>query len=273
MLWPLDRLRTIVRTLRSDHGCAWDRAQTHRSLREGLIEECYELIEAIDADDADAIREELGDVLLQVFMHARIAEEAGRFDIVGVANSIAYKLIARHPHVFVPYPSRKPEGEAVRLETPEAVVKHWHKSKADEKPERQSALDGIPGGLPALMRAEDLQKKAARVGFDWPDVAGVIEKVREELDEIERELASGDRRRIEDEVGDLLFAATNLARAAGIGAETALRHASSKFERRFRSLERSLKAKGRRPQDCDLEELEAEWRVAKQEDGNPDTQA
>jgi len=118
-----------------------------------------------------------------------------------------------------------------------------------------------------------LQKKAARVGFDWPDVAGVIEKVREELDEIERELASGDRRRIEDEVGDLLFAATNLARAAGIGAETALRHASSKFERRFRSLERSLKAKGRRPQDCDLEELEAEWRVAKQEDGNPDTQA
>ena len=269
MLWPLDRLRSIVRTLRSDHGCPWDRAQTHRTLREGLIEECYELIEAIDADDPDAIREELGDILLQVFMHARIAEEAGRFDIVGVANSIAYKLIARHPHVFVPYPEQEAKHPGIRLETPDQVVEQWQKSKAKEKPERESALDGIPPGLPALMRAEDMQKKAARVGFDWPDASGVIEKVREELNEIQAELAAGDRGRIEDEIGDLLFAAVNLARAAGIPAESALRHASSKFEGRFRAMEQSLKAKGRRPQDCSLDELEAEWQAVKRRDPNP----
>lgn len=273
MLWPLDRLRAIVRKLRSDGGCPWDRAQTHRTLREGLVEECYELIEAIDADDPHAIREELGDVLLQVFMHARIAEEARQFDIVGVANSIAHKLIARHPHVFVPYPSRDAAGGQVRLETVDEVLDHWQRAKVSEKPERESALDGIPGGLPALMRAEEVQKKAARVGFDWPDAAGVIEKVREELGEISRELDSGDRGRIEDEVGDLLFAAVNLARAAGVESESALRHASAKFEGRFRTMERALKAKGRRPEDCGLEELEAEWQAAKREQATGDSGA
>lgn len=268
MLWPLDRLRGIVRALRSEGGCPWDRAQTHRTLREGLIEECYELIEAIDADDPGAIREELGDVLLQVFMHARIAEEAGRFDIVGVANSIAYKLIARHPHVFVPYPESGGGEKRVRLETVSEVLDHWQRAKAEEKPERESALDGVPGGLPALMRAEKIQKKAARVGFDWTDAGGVIEKVREEIDELSRELESGDRGRIEDEIGDLLFSAVNLARAAGVEAESALRHASAKFERRFRAVEKAIQAKGLRMGDCGIEQLEAEWQAAKRaEDG------
>lgn len=263
MLWPLDRLRAVVRTLRSEGGCPWDRAQTHRTLREGLIEECYELIEAIDADDPEAIREELGDVLLQVFMHARIAEEAGNFDIVGVANSIAYKLISRHPHVFAPYPQRGGDERSVRLDTVADVLDHWQRAKAGEKPERESALDGVPAGLPALMRAEEVQKKAARVGFDWPDAAGVIDKVKEEIDEISRELASGDRARVEDEVGDLLFSAVNLARAAGVEAESALRHAAAKFERRFRAMEKAFKAQGLRMADCGIEQLEDAWREAK----------
>ncbi len=263
MLRPLDRLRAIVRTLRAEGGCPWDREQTHRTLREGLIEECYELIEAIDADDPHAMREELGDVLLQVFMHARIAEEARRFDIADVANAIAHKLIARHPHVFVPYPEAGGDKKQVRLDTVSQVLDHWHRAKAGEKPERESALDGVPAGLPALMRAEKIQKKAARVGFDWPDAAGVIDKVREEIEELSRELVARERDRVEDEVGDLLFSVVNLARALGVEAESALRHASSKFDRRFRIMENALRAKGIRMGDCGIEQLEAEWQAAK----------
>lgn len=266
MLRPLDRLRAIVRTLRSEGGCPWDRAQTHRTLREGLIEECYELIEAIDADDPDAIREELGDVLLQVFMHARIAEEARQFNVADVANAIAYKLIARHPHAFVPYPEAGRDEKRVRLETVSQVLDHWHRAKAGEKPERQSALDGIPAGLPALMRAEKIQKKAARVGFDWPDAAGVIAKVKEEIEELSREMASGQQGRVEDEVGDLLFSVVNLARALGVETESALRHASAKFERRFRHMEKAMAAKGLRMEDCAIEQLETEWQAAKRSD-------
>lgn len=268
MMTPLERLRGIVATLRSEHGCPWDRAQTHGSLRSGLIEECYELVEAIDADDPDGIREEAGDVLLHVFMHARIAEEAGRFDIEGVANTIADKLVARHPHVFAPFPSKEGEAPQIRLETASEVVEHWHRAKAGEKPERVSALDGAPAGLPALMRAEAVQKKAARVGFDWPEAAAVADKVVEEVDEIRRELQGGRRDRIEEEIGDLLFSAVNLARAAGIEAEAALRGATAKFERRFRFMEAHLRVSGRKPAECSLEELDRAWEAAKAQEAH-----
>ena len=205
------RLRDIVARLRAPDGCPWDREQTHATLRSSAIEEVYEMVEAIDAGDDPHFKEELGDLLLQVVMHAQIAGEEGRFTLEEVAAEIADKLVRRHPHVF---------GE-MRLGDSEAVLQQWDQIKRAEReskgaPADASALDGVSRALPALMRAEKVQKRAARVGFDWDALHAVVEKIREEVLEVEQEIASGDRARLEDELGDLLFAVVNLTRKARV---------------------------------------------------------
>lgn len=226
------RLRDIVARLRAPGGCPWDREQTHASLRGGAIEEVYEMIEAIDAGDDPHFKEELGDLLLQVIMHAQIAGEEGRFDLEGIAAEVSDKLVRRHPHVF---------GEN-KLGDSDAVLKQWDEIKRAEReskgaPANASALDGVSAALPALMRAEKVQKRAARVGFDWEHLHAVVEKIREEVAEVEVEIETGDRAKLEDELGDLLFAVVNLTRKAKFEAEILLNQATNKFVRRFHALE------------------------------------
>ncbi len=244
------QLIDIVAKLRGPGGCPWDQEQTHASLRGGLLEEAYEVVEAINnADDAN-LREELGDLLLQSVFHAQIAAEEGRFDFDHVAREISEKLVRRHPHVF---------GED-RCADSDAVLKRWDEIKRAEKGGvAESALDGLPGGLPALLRAQKVQKKAAKVGFDWQEVTPVLAKIREELAEIEAELAAGDTQRIEDEVGDLLFSAVNLSRKLKIDAETALHGATGKFSARFRQVEALARERQLVLDTMSLPELDALW--------------
>ena len=246
---PLERLRNIVARLRSPDGCPWDREQTHQSLEPHLIEECYELIDAINAGEDEEIKEELGDLLLQVVLHSQMASEEGRFDLDDVATAIADKLVARHPHVF---------GEA-RLPDSAAVLQQWEVLKRAEKQERQSALDGVPKGLPALARAQKVQTKAARVGFDWSDAEGALAKVREELGEVEA--ASGQR--LEEEIGDLLFAVVNFARKKDLDAEGLLLQATAKFVFRFKAMERLGKDRGLDLVALALPEMDRLWEEAK----------
>lgn len=243
------QLRSIVARLRAPDGCPWDREQTHATLRPGLIEEAYEVIEAINRGDDANLREELGDLLLQVVFHAQIAQEEGRFDFDAVAREISEKLVRRHPHVFA-------EGKCADSDE---VLKQWDEIKRAEKGLQQtSLLDGITGGLPALMRAEKIQKKAARVGFDWDAVAPVIAKVREELAEVEAELG-GRPERLEDELGDLLFSVVNLARKLKIDSEVALHRATDKFSSRFREIESLALARGLVLGKMSLTELDLLW--------------
>jgi len=263
VLKPIEKLVDIVRVLRSDKGCPWDREQTHTSLKPMLVEEVYEALEAVDSGvDAD-LCEELGDLLLHLVMHAQIADERRAFNFDDVANRISHKLVARHPHVFTPYPS--PSGETGRLQatTVEQVLSNWQQLKSAEKPERASVLDGIPKGLPALARATEVQKKASKCGFDWPDASGPLEKVSEELREIHeaRELQSQEK--TEEEFGDLLFTLANYSRFLGVNAEESLRRATAKFESRFRQIEQAVTASGKTWQDYTLDELESLWQQAK----------
>src|ERR1700747_2994428 len=198
MVSPIDRLKQIVERLRSPDGCPWDREQTHESLKPHIIEECYELIDAIDEKDDQGMEEELGDLLLQVVLHAQMASEEGRFDFDAVADVISEKLICRHPHVF---------GDT-KLATSDAVLKQWDAIKRGEKTDRESALDGVPRGLPGLAKAQKMQSKAARGGFDWPDAVGPLEKVKEEISEIEQ---AGTGEKLAEELGDLLFSVVNFA--------------------------------------------------------------
>ncbi len=227
---PVDRLRNIVAQLRSPEGCPWDREQTHQSLKSHLIEECYELIDAIDAGDDKEMKEELGDLLLQVVLHSQMASEENRFDMDEVATVIADKLVHRHPHVF---------GET-RLPDSAAVLKQWEIIKRAEKQDRRSALDGVPKALPALARAQKVQTKAARVGFDWNEADGALAKVREELGEIE----SAPENRLPEELGDLLFAVVNFARKKELDAEQLLNQATAKFAARFQAMERLAEGRG-----------------------------
>jgi tetrapyrrole methylase family protein / MazG family protein len=245
MTSAVDRLRKIVAQLRSPDGCPWDREQTHQSLKPHLIEECYELVDAIDAGDDKEIKEELGDLLLQVVLHSQMASEEGRFDMDDVATVIADKLIHRHPHVF---------GEN-KLPDSEAVLRQWEVIKRAEKQERNSALDGVPKALPALARAQKVQTKAARVGFDWNDADGALEKVQEELSEIE----SASERQIEEEVGDLLFAIVNFARKKGLDAEQALWQATAKFSDRFQAMERLAKDRDLELASLTLSQMDRLW--------------
>ncbi len=250
----LERLRAIMHRLRAPGGCPWDAEQTHESIVPNLIEEAYETVDAIRrGDDAD-MREELGDLLLQVVFHSEIAQETGRFDLDAVAKGISDKLVHRHPHVF---------GEAV-ADNPDAVLKQWDEIKRGEKGEVEVPyLHGTGRGLPALVRAAKLQKKAAKVGFDWPVETGVLSKIREELLELQSAIDAQDMAAVEEELGDLLFSVVNLARFRKIDPEVLMARANDKFERRFGEMEKDLKAAGKPLEKATLSEMEDAWVAAK----------
>lgn len=246
----IDRLLAIMGRLRDpETGCEWDREQTFATIVPYTIEEAYEVAEAVAQDDLAALRDELGDLLLQVVFHARMAEELGHFDFSDVAGAISKKLEARHPHIFGNEQSDERQSD------------RWEQIKARERAANgaTSAIDGVALSLPALMRAEKLQKRAARVGFDWPDPSGAAEKVLEEMQELD-EAAPADRL---EEAGDLLFAAVNLVRLNGIAAEDALRAANAKFERRFRGMEALAERDGADFAELSLEEQESYWQAVK----------
>jgi ATP diphosphatase len=260
------RLIEIMAALRTpDTGCPWDLEQDFATIAPYTIEEAYEVADAIARGDLADLRDELGDLLLQVVFHARMAEERGAFDFGGVVEAVTSKMIRRHPHVFA-----DAEGK-----TATAVKGMWEEIKAAERAEKPgeekapSALDGVPLALPALTRALKLQEKAGRVGFDWNDPRAVLAKIREEADEIEAELDAGDRQGVEKaaaEVGDLLFAVVNLARHLHADPEGILRATNLKFERRFHSIERALAAQGKTPRESSLADMDALWDAAKKEE-------
>ena len=250
-----NRLCDIVAKLRAPGGCPWDREQTHESLLPATIEEAYEVAEAARAKNDAHFREELGDLLLLVVMHAEIAREAGRFNVDNVIAEITEKLIRRHPHVF---------GESNARDS-SAVLKQWEAIKREEKKSDQHYLANLPAALPALMRAQKAQGKVARVNFDWTELRDVITKVEEELGELKHAIESGDRQSTEDEIGDLLFAVVNLARKCKLDAETALQSATDKFVGRFNLLEDELRGRGKKLGDVDLAELDAIWNEIKKE--------
>jgi MazG family protein len=251
------RLLEIMMQLRDpERGCPWDKQQTFRSIAPYTIEEAYEVADAIERNDRMALREELGDLLLQVVYHARMAEEAGLFGFEEVAAGISDKLVARHPHVF---------GDA-SIEDAAHQTRDWEARKASERAAKaqDGVLDGVPLGFPSLTRAEKLQRRAARVGFDWPELAPVFGKIREEIGELEREvMGKAAHPRLEDELGDVLFAVANLARKLGVDPEQALRGTNRKFERRFRHVETRLGEQGRKPEQAGLEEMDSYWDEAK----------
>jgi len=253
---PIQRLIHIVEQLRSPGGCPWDKAQTHASLRSALIEECYEVVDAITLGDTANLKEELGDLLLHVVLHARIAEESGDFKLQDVAQEICEKLIRRHPHVF---------GDDVTAEHPDEVIAVWEKAKSLEKAGRTSIMDGIPNSLPSIMRAEKAGKKAARVGFDWKNPADVLDKVREEIDEVQVAMQAGDSEEIAEEIGDLLFSVVNLARLQKVEAELLLHSATNKFMSRFQAMEKLLAAQGGSFESESLESLEILWSRVKED--------
>lgn len=249
---PFNKLREIMATLRSPDGCAWDRKQTHKSLLPYLIEETYEVVEAIENEDFDHLREELGDLLCQVVFHSQLAEEAGKFTLNDSIESINEKLISRHPHVF---------GEKRDLK-PQEVRDQWEKIKV-ESGEKSSVISGIPRSAPALVKAFRFGEKAGGVGFDWASAADVLEKVNEEIGEITSELKSNSPSGLESEIGDLLFAVSSLARKLEINPEQALNKTLDKFADRFRYIEKKVKQSGKSFDDFSLDELEAWWQEAK----------
>ena len=251
---PFERLCDIVAKLRAPGGCPWDREQTHESILPQMIEEAYELSEAVRANDTAHFREELGDVLLHVVMQAEIARESGRFNIDDILREISEKLVRRHPHVFGTSEARD-SG---------AVLKQWEAIKREEKKGDSHYLASLPKALPALMRAQKVQSKVARVNFDWAEVRDVMAKVEEELGELRAAIKNEDRQAIQDETGDLLFAVTNLARKCQLDAESTLQAATDKFVARFNRLEAELQSRGKRLGDVDLAELDAIWNKIKE---------
>ncbi len=258
------KLVDLVGHLRGRDGCPWDRKQTRETLKPMLIEEAYEVLDALDADDPKELKEELGDLLFQVIFHAQIASERGEFDLGDVMDRLHEKMIRRHPHVF---------GDA-DLRTAEDVLKNWEDIKANEKgtassslPQSEaSLLDGIPSKLPALHEAHQMTAKAARVGFDWPDLGSILQKLQEEAGELAAAERARDTARISQEVGDLLFVVVNIARFLEVDPETALRRCNRKFNRRFRYLEAKIKARGRELRDTSLAEMDALWDEAKRQE-------
>jgi tetrapyrrole methylase family protein/MazG family protein len=248
-----EEFQELIAHLRSPEGCPWDREQTHQSLRRNLLEETYEALEALDADDPAAMREEFGDLLLQIVLQTQIASEYGEFRMSDVVNSIYTKLVRRHPHVF---------GD-LELDDAGAVRVNWERLKAAEREvnggERKGLLAGVPVSLPALSQSEAYQQRAARVGFDWPQIEGVLDKIGEEIEEVRR--AEGDERALE--IGDLFFALVNLARWFDIDPESALRQTNQKFRRRFETIERAAKDQGREIGQMTLQEMDAIWEAAK----------
>lgn len=254
---PLARLRTIMEQLRDpETGCPWDIEQSFETIAPYTIEEAYEVDDAIRRGDMDELKNELGDLLLQVVFHSRMAEEAGLFDLNDVATAISDKMVRRHPHVFGDH----------RYADSEAQIQGWEELKAEERKEKTGSdglLDDVPLALPGLKRAHKLQKRAGTVGFDWPDAARVLEKLDEEVAEVREAITEGDSDKIEDEIGDLLFVCANLARKTKVDSEAALRRANAKFERRFRYIEETLKARDQDIRETSLDDMEALWVEAK----------
>ncbi|HMK60872.1 MAG TPA: nucleoside triphosphate pyrophosphohydrolase [Dissulfurispiraceae bacterium] len=247
------KLVDIMVRLRSENGCPWDKVQTGETLKPYLIEETYELIEAIDEKDPAKIKEELGDLLLQIVFHAQIAKDRGEFDIYDVIEKINDKMISRHPHVF---------GDA-KFHTPEEVTRQWQERKKEEGKLKESALEGVPKELPSLLRAHRLQSRAAKVGFDWSNIGDVFKKLDEELNEFREAIEKKDNKGIEDELGDIFFVLVNISRFVGVNAEEALRKTISKFISRFRYIEMKAAGRGCRLADMTLEEMDALWDEAK----------
>jgi tetrapyrrole methylase family protein/MazG family protein len=249
-----EKLMGLMRRLRGPGGCPWDAEQTHESLKRYLLEETYEVMEAIDSSSPELLREELGDLLLQSVFHSVIAEEEGGFTMEQVLQVLCDKLIRRHPHVFAD----------LKVSDLDQLIDNWERIKKSEKgEERRSALSGVPFHLPALLRAQKITEKAARVGFDWDHVDPVFAKVLEELKELEETLFSGDQERIEAELGDLLFAIVNLGRFLSLNPEEALRKTIGRFMQRFSHVEDTLHARGKKLQEATLEEMDALWDEAK----------
>lgn len=242
-----DRLIEIMRSLRSENGCEWDKKQTHESLRQYLIEEAYEAVEAIDSMDMDLLKEELGDLLLHVVFHARLGEEKGNFDINAVLAGINEKLLRRHPHVFGD--NKEKDIEKIKMD--------WEESKRKEG--RGSRIDGIPKNMSGLQRAFRLQEKAASTGFDWDNVEDIWAKIDEEIGEVRKAADDGNKNELEEEIGDLIFSAVNLSRFMGVNPEDALRRTIKKFETRFRSIEKSAEENGRNITELSLEEMDKIW--------------
>ncbi len=268
--YTMDDLLGVIRRLLAPDGCPWDRVQTHESLRRNLIEEAYETVDAIDSGIPSRVKDELGDVLLQVVFHAAMAERDGEYTFTDVADNISRKLISRHTHVF----------GTDEADSPDAVLSVWDKNKMLEKGHKSFAqtLEDVPAGLPALMRADKLQRRAAKAGFDWPDASGALDKISEELSEIEEALAENGRPlydklhaendpavfdRVESEMGDFLFAAVNYARLLGIDPEVALNRSNQKFVRRFSQVETLASGSGKILEDMTLEEMDLLWDAVK----------
>jgi MazG family protein len=260
----------IMRTLRSEHGCAWDRQQTLRTLRPFVLQETYELLDALDRGDHDALKSELGDFLFEAVFLAQICEEEGRFSIADSIQAIADKLIRRHPHIF------DPGGQASL--TPTQVKQQWEEIKARERNDagdtEKTVLSGVPRSMPSLLRAYELSTRAAQVGFDWVKTDDVIDKAEEEIRELREAVAEGGGKsaEAEEEFGDLLFALVNVARKLGIEPEAALRVANDKFQRRFDDVERQVTNSGKKFRDLTLDQLEAHWQISKSRTGHGDTE-
>lgn len=246
-------LTDVMRILRAPGGCPWDREQNHKSIRQNFIEEVYEYLEAVDADDVAGMREELGDVLMQVVFHAQMAQEADRFDFQEVVDEVVDKLIRRHPHVF---------GD-VNVENSTEVLKNWDAIKKTEKTDRKSVLDGVTKVLPGLLRAHKLQHKAAKVGFDWERPDDCLDKVKEEMAEVDEARKESNEDHLEEEIGDLLFAVVNYARQLGVNSEVALNRANNKFAKRFRYVEEQVEANGGDWTKFTLPQLDVFWNEAK----------
>ena len=253
-----ESLVEVIATLRGENGCPWDREQTHKSLKSTLIEETYETVEAIDSGDSSKLKEELGDLLLNVMLQAQIAVENKDFSIYDVIQTLTEKLIRRHPHVF---------GN-VEVDNADDVVKNWEAIKSQEAgyEDRKSVLDGIPNALPALLRAQKIQKRVARVGFDWDNIADVIDKVDEELGEVKESLKDSNVDAIENEIGDLLFSIVNLCRFLDLQAEETLRRTNRKFINRFKRMEAVLEKQGKSISDQTLAELDEIWEEVKKDE-------
>ena len=252
--YNVNDLVRIMEILRAPDGCMWDQAQDHHSIRQNFIEETYEACEAIDDNDTDHLKEELGDVLLQVVFHTQMEKEKGVFDLNDVADGVCKKLIFRHPHIF---------GD-VKVGSTDEILSNWDDLKRKEKRQETdtSTLESVSKSLPSLIRAQKLQKKAAKVGFDWPDVSGALDKVEEELAEVRA--AIGGNGDIEDEIGDLIFAVTNVSRFVKVDSERAAEKTCNKFVRRFADMEKQAAAEGKNLSDLTLSELDALWDKAKE---------
>ena len=257
-VYGIDDLLEIMRILRSPGGCPWDREQDHASIRKSLIEETYEVIEAINREDDVLMCEELGDVLLQVVFHAQMAQERNAFDFAAVCDGICKKLIERHPHVF---------GDTV-ADTSDEVLVNWEqiKSRSKNRKTQTDKMLAVPRELPALMRSTKIQEKAAKVGFDWPDAQGAFDKVDEETRELREACGSGDGKRIREELGDLLFSVVNVSRFLNVDAEEALTDASDKFLRRFSIVEKLADERGMDMKSSSIEQLDLLWEEAKKSD-------